>query len=74
MHENHCRVLGTYSRPGLKIELSYCRIAGAASEALAEVLGRNQGPTKLDHCETDNSVLANGLRGNICLKKLDPDG
>jgi hypothetical protein len=74
MHENHCRVLGTYSRPGLKIELSYCRIAGAASEALAEVLGRNQGPTKLDHCETDNSVLANGLRGNSRLKSLTLTG
>jgi hypothetical protein len=70
MHENHCRVLGTYSRPGLEIELSYCRIAGAASEALAEVLGRNQGPTKLDHCEADNFVLANGLRGNSRLQNL----
>jgi hypothetical protein len=65
-----CRVLGTYSKPGLKIDLSYCRIAGAASEVLAEVLGRNQGPTKLDRCKTDNVVLTNELRGNNHLKSL----
>jgi hypothetical protein len=47
MDENDCCVLGTYSRPGIDIELICCRITGAAAEALAEVLGRNQGPTKL---------------------------
>jgi hypothetical protein len=70
IHQNHCRVLGDYSRPDLKIVLRECRIAGAAAEALAEVLGRNQGPTKLDRCQTDNFVLANGLRGNSRLKSL----
>jgi hypothetical protein len=28
----------------------------------------NQGPTKLDHCDVDYSVLANGFRGNSPLK------
>jgi hypothetical protein len=71
LDENHCRVLGTYSRPGLEIELEHCRITGAAAEeALAEVLGRNQGPTELAGCKIDNFVLAGGLRGNSRLKRL----
>jgi hypothetical protein len=39
---------------------------------LVGVLGRNQGPTKLDRCDIDNFVLANGLRGNSRLKSLRP--
>jgi hypothetical protein len=35
---------------------------------LAEVLGCNQGPTKLDYCVIDNLVLVDGLRGNSRLK------
>jgi hypothetical protein len=70
--EHHCRVLSTYSRPDLEIELEYCQSQGAAAEALAEVLGRNQGPTKLYNCYID-CCLANGLRGNSRLKgKLEP--
>jgi hypothetical protein len=38
---------------------------------LAEVLGRNQGPTDLLHCHNiDCFVLADGLRGNSRLKSL----
>jgi hypothetical protein len=70
MDENHCRVLGAYSRSDLEINLDHCRITGAGASALAEALGRNQGPTKLDLCDTDNSILANGLRGNSRLKIL----
>jgi hypothetical protein len=40
---------------------------------LAEVLGRNQGPTKLNFCIIENFVLANGLRGNSSLKSLTPN-
>jgi hypothetical protein len=65
-------VLGTYSRPDLEIELQDCRVTGVAAEALVEVLGRNQGPTKLMDCDIDNSVLAEGLRGNSSLKSLGP--
>jgi hypothetical protein len=72
MDANHCRVLGEYSRPGLDIELTRCKFTNAGSSALAEVLGRNQGPTKLDECSMDNSVLANGLRGNSRLKNFKP--
>jgi hypothetical protein len=72
MDENHCRVLGDYSRPGLEIVLGSCRITDTGASALAEVLGRNQGPTKLDDCEIDNVVLANGLRGNSRLQRLRP--
>jgi hypothetical protein len=39
---------------------------------LAEVLGRNQGPTKLDRCDIDNLVLEDGLRENSRLKSLTP--
>jgi hypothetical protein len=39
---------------------------------LVEVLGRNQGPTKLVGCEIDSFVLAGGLRGNSRLKSLTP--
>jgi hypothetical protein len=67
MDENHCRVLGGTSRLGLEIELHSCT---AGTSALVEVLGRNQGPTMLDDCEIDYSVLANGLRGNSRLKSL----
>jgi hypothetical protein len=72
MDENYCRVLGTYSRPGLEIVLDDCKITSAGASALGEVLGRNQGPTKLDRCYIDNVVLANGLRENSRLKSLKP--
>jgi hypothetical protein len=72
MDENHCRVLGAYSRPDLEIILNYCRLTSAGASALAEVLGRNQGPTMLDWCYIDNYVLADGLRGNSRLKSLKP--
>jgi hypothetical protein len=68
MDEDHCRVLGAYSRPGLEIELINCQLTRAGAGALAEVLGRNQGPTKLISCYIDNVVLANGLRGNSRMK------
>jgi hypothetical protein len=70
LDEDHVRALGAISRQGLEIELKHCRITGAAAAVLAQVLGRNQGPTKLDACEIDNLVLANGLRGNSRLKSL----
>jgi hypothetical protein len=72
LDENYCRVLGTYSRPGLEIVLDDCKITSAGAGALVEVLGRNQGPTKLKACEIDNVVLANGWRGNSRLKSLKP--
>jgi hypothetical protein len=72
MDENHCRVLGAYSRAGLEIELKHCKLTSAVTSALAEVLGRNQGPTKLYFCEIDNSVLANGVRESSRLKSLTP--
>ncbi len=46
LDENHCRVLGAYSRPDLEIELIACKATSATTSTLAEVLGRNQGP----HC------------------------
>jgi hypothetical protein len=70
MDENHCRVLGGYSRPGLEIVLISCKLNSAATSALVEVLGRNQGPTKLHFCDIDSFVLADGLRGNSLLKSL----
>jgi hypothetical protein len=72
LDENICRVLGTFSRPDLKIELTLCGLTNAGASAFAEVLGRNQGPTKLESCEIDNIVLANGLRGKSRLKILSP--
>jgi hypothetical protein len=72
LDENHCRVLGAYSRPGLEINLEDCAISSAGARALAEILGRNQGPTKLDFCNIDNFVIAEGLRGNSRLKSLTP--
>jgi hypothetical protein len=70
LDENQIRVLIAYSRPDLEIDLKYCRIEGTVAEALAEVLGRNQGPTKVNFCKVDNFVLADGLRGNSRLKNL----
>jgi hypothetical protein len=70
LDEDHCRLLGNISKPGLEIELKVCAIEGAAADALVEVLGRNQGPTKLENCYIDYSILANGLRGNSRLKSL----
>jgi hypothetical protein len=69
---NQCRVLGAYSRPDLEIVLDRCHLTSAGASALAEVLGRNQGPTKLDRCDVDNIVLADGLRGNSRLKNFRP--
>jgi hypothetical protein len=74
VNENHCRVLGDHSRPGLEIELRGCFFTNAGTSALAEILGRNEGPTRLDDdCDMDISLLANGLRGNSRLKSLRPN-
>jgi hypothetical protein len=70
LDENHCRVLGVYSRPGLEIKLCWCKLTSGGRSALAEVLGRNRGPTRLHYCEIDNVVLADGLRGNSRLKSV----
>jgi hypothetical protein len=72
MDEDHCRVLGDFSRPDLEILLHLCKITSAGASALTEVLGRNQGPTKIYSCEIDNVVLADGLRGNSLLESLRP--
>jgi hypothetical protein len=73
LDEDHCFVLGAYSKPDLEIELTQCKLTSAGTIALAEVLGRNQGPTKIDGCDNiDTFVLANGLRGNSRLKSLRP--
>jgi hypothetical protein len=55
---------------GQTIVLSHCKLTRAGTSALAEVLGRDQGPTKFDLCQLDNSVLANGLRGKSPLRSL----
>jgi hypothetical protein len=71
LDENHFRVLGDFSKPDLEIELNDCEFTGDAS-VLAEVLASNHGPTKLDCCYMDYSVIANGLRQNSRLKSLYP--
>jgi hypothetical protein len=70
LDENHCRMLGAYSRPGLEVKLHLCKFTNAGARALAAVLGRNQGPTELTWCYIDNSILADGLRRNSRLKSL----
>jgi hypothetical protein len=70
LDENHCRVVGTFSTRGFSMELKQCRFTGTGAETLAEVLGRNQGPTELVYCEVDSSMLANGLCGNSRLKRM----
>jgi hypothetical protein len=72
LDENQICVLGAYSRPGFEIELYHCRITIAGASALTEVLGRNQGPTKLHQCDANNFILADGLRGNSRLKSFNP--
>jgi hypothetical protein len=73
LDEDHIRVLGTYSRPDLKINLYRCQFTSSGMSALADVLERNQGPTELDSCQIDCSVVANGLRGNSRLKSFTQD-
>jgi hypothetical protein len=70
MDEDHCRVLGSHSWPDLEIELKGCAVSSSGASALAEALGRNRGPTRLDHCDIDNFVLADGLRGNSRLRSF----
>jgi hypothetical protein len=70
LDESHCRVLGAYSRPDLEIKLEWCAITGPGASALAEVLGRNQGPAELVDCDVDYSVFVNALRRNSRLKKI----
>jgi hypothetical protein len=72
LDEDNIRVLGEFSKPDLEIKLDQCQITGATATVLAQVLGRNQGPTKLDYCYIDNFALADGLRGNSRLKSLRP--
>jgi hypothetical protein len=52
--------------------LDHCKLTSAAAGVLAQVLGRNQGSTKVDFCYLDNVVLADGFRGNSRLKSLRP--
>jgi hypothetical protein len=70
LDENLCRALGAYSRSDLEIELHDCTFTRAGTSALAGILGRNQGLTRLDGCRIVNSILADGLRGNSRLKSL----
>jgi hypothetical protein len=70
LDEDQIRVLGTYSRTGLEIKKKVCGFRNAGKSVLAEVLGRNQGPTSIDYCYFDCALLANGLRGNSRLKSL----
>jgi hypothetical protein len=63
-------VIGVYSRSGLMIVLNRCKLTSAGTNTLAELLGRNQGPARLDSCDVDNFVLANGSRGSSRLKSL----
>jgi hypothetical protein len=67
---DHCRVLGAYSIPGLKTVLNRCKLTSAGTSALAEVLGRNQGPARLDSCGVGNFVLANWSHGSSRLNSL----
>jgi hypothetical protein len=55
LDENQIRVLGAYSRPDLEVELIACKPTSTGTITLAEVLGRNQGPTSLAWCEFDYS-------------------
>jgi hypothetical protein len=71
LDENHCRVLGDDSKPGLEIELEYSKLTNAGTSALAEVLGRNRGPTTLYYVLL-TIPLADGLRGNTRLKSFQP--
>jgi hypothetical protein len=70
LDENHCRALGDHSRTGLDIEIIACALSHTGSRAFGELLGRNQGPTKLHYCDINNFLLADGLRGNGRLKSL----
>jgi hypothetical protein len=74
LDEDQIRVLGANSRPDLEIALICCQLTSAGTSVLAEVLGRNQGPTKLEICDIDYSVLAGRLElsGNSSLKRLAP--
>jgi hypothetical protein len=72
MDEDHCHVLDAFSRPHLEIKLVRGELTSAGARALAEVLGRNQGPTELTYCDIDFFVLLDGLRGNSRLKSLTP--
>jgi hypothetical protein len=67
LDEDHFRALGDFSKPGLEIMLVRSKITSAGASGLAEILGRNQGPTKLHNCAIDYCVLANGR-----LKSLTP--
>jgi hypothetical protein len=72
MDESHCHVLGACSRPDLEIKLNRCALTSAGTRALAEIVSRNQGPTKIFAYYIDNTLLADGLRGNSRLKSWRP--
>jgi hypothetical protein len=74
MDEDHCRVLGGYSRPGLKIEVNRCKVTSAGTSALAEILGRNQGPTILEWCAMENTILADGIVCGFVIVVVDSLG
>jgi hypothetical protein len=66
LDEDHCRILRTYSRPDLEIELQNCSIADDAVIAQG-----NQGPTGLHGCDGYCLfLLADELRENTRLKSF----
>jgi hypothetical protein len=64
--EDHCRVLGAYSRSGLKIELNRCKYFGRGYWT------QPHSRPSLISGKSDNFVLADGLRGNSRLKSFAP--
>jgi hypothetical protein len=52
------------------IALTYCRMTREGQESFIECLQKNRGPTELDRCSVEPTVLSQALRGNSRLRRL----
>jgi hypothetical protein len=71
LDEGLCHALEVLDGSDLEVELIDCTASESAEQALVQSLRQNQGPTALVRCEIDTRMLADALRGNTSLGKLE---
>ena len=72
LDECHCRSLTAKHREGLEVlALSNCGLTEAGERLLLDGIRHNRGPSSLVSCNINNRLLADALRGNKSVKRLE---
>ena len=77
LDENYCHALLTEVRADLNFEVAFCNFREAGERILLAGIRRNRGPSSFKRCGINTSLLANTLRGNSSIQRLqniDSDG